>query len=292
MFSNTNLIDVRQTSQFNQFMQTLGWQQGVLRQDKDTVFYSYRTIPLTPFGLVKILRAKKSLDPKMVKQIKRKHRVVIFKQEPFIIAKQKKDQIYFTKDKNNSWPVLPTKTLWLDVTKSENYLLANLKAKTRYNLRKAQQKLVVSIISGDKTSKEQLQNFYQLWSKNKPHNWLFKPKFSELENLVRSFGGKCFFVFISQKCHSERSEESITNNLLATCLILTTPNMAFYWHNASTLKSHQLFAPTLCIWQAILESKKRKMKIFDFEGLWDERFPKLNSGWKGFTKFKLGFSAS
>jgi lipid II:glycine glycyltransferase (peptidoglycan interpeptide bridge formation enzyme) len=66
--------------------------------------------------------------------------------------------------------------------------------------------------------------------------------------------------------------------------------MAFYWHNGSLDIGKKLFAPTLCIWEAILECKRRRLKVFDFEGLYDERFPNKNTSWKGFSRFKLGFS--
>ena len=65
--------------------------------------------------------------------------------------------------------------------------------------------------------------------------------------------------------------------------------MSFYWHNCSTETGKKLFAPTLCVWEVIKESKRRNLQIFDFEGLWDERFPKLNKNWQGFSQFKKGF---
>ena len=35
------------------------------------------------------------------------------------------------------------------------------------------------------------------------------------------------------------------------------------------------------------ERKKEGKKVFDFEGIYDERFPLIS--WKGFTRFKKGF---
>jgi lipid II:glycine glycyltransferase (peptidoglycan interpeptide bridge formation enzyme) len=57
----------------------------------------------------------------------------------------------------------------------------------------------------------------------------------------------------------------------------------------ATKKGKKLFAPTLLVWEALKVSKKRKMKYFDFIGVWDERTPRKNTEWKGFTKFKEGF---
>jgi len=235
------------------------------------------------------------------------------------LERQINNPIYFQVSPNNQWPLLPTKTIWTDLSQSEKNLLGRLKPKARYNLKKAvENKLTVAIIPGNKINHGQLKEFYNLWSHNKPHNFLFKPHFTELKSLVACFGKKCFFVFIYLPCHSNpplRRGKNLAkrnlyapikigarsfsanwrirmteNGVAACCLILISSNMVFYWHNASTKSGKKLFAPTLCVWEAIKEAKRRKLKVFDFEGVWDERFPDLNKGWKGFSRFKEGFT--
>jgi lipid II:glycine glycyltransferase (peptidoglycan interpeptide bridge formation enzyme) len=49
----------------------------------------------------------------------------------------------------------------------------------------------------------------------------------------------------------------------------------------STLSQYTL------LWNGILWAKKNGYKIFDFEGIFDPRFPDKN--WKGFTHFKRSF---
>jgi lipid II:glycine glycyltransferase (peptidoglycan interpeptide bridge formation enzyme) len=41
------------------------------------------------------------------------------------------------------------------------------------------------------------------------------------------------------------------------------------------------------VWYGILWGKKRGAKMFDFEGIYDSRFP--NKSWLGFTHFKKSF---
>ena len=65
--------------------------------------------------------------------------------------------------------------------------------------------------------------------------------------------------------------------------------MAFDWFGANTSVGRNLLAKPLVLWEAIKESKRRGLKVFDFEGIYDKRFPKLNKGWKGFSNFKKGF---
>ena len=312
-FEIDSLQDVRQTAAYADFIRVLGWQTSQI----GTTRIFIKKLPLLPVSLIKVLRHRQPLALKTLGRLQRQHHALITKQEPFLVEKQHGSKVYFRVAKDNHWPLLPTKTLWLDLTYPETKILAKMKPKTRYNLKIATNNcLSAQVISGDRINSQQLVQFYQLWSSNKPHNWLFKPHFSELKSLIGAFGKKCFLVFIYLPCHSEvrHSVEPknlakrnicapikvgarsfaplrMTENEVAACsLILISSNMAFYWHNASTNWGKKLFAPTLCIWETIREAKRRNMIIFDFEGVWDERFPQLNRGWQGFTRFKQGFS--
>lgn len=273
-------------------MEKMGWKvikinnETMKQWDKEARNVFIKKLPFLPFSVIKILRYQGKLQLIKLKNLAKKHRIILTKLEPFKIKKNKNSQIYFKVLKNNKWPLTPTKTLWLDLLKSEKQLLSEMKPKTRYNIRLTQRKKIkAKIIPGNKITNSQLCEFYNLWKKNKPYNWLFRPNFNELKHLVGSFGEKCFFIL-----SINNQQLAISNNLLAGILILTSSNMAFYWHNASTDLGKKLFAPTLCIWQAIKEAKRQSLQIFDFEGLWDERFPKLNKNWKGFTRFKKGFA--
>lgn len=275
---SSNLEDVRQTKEYAHFMKKIGWQIFFI----NSTFIFLKKLPLLPFSVLKVLRYKSALNKAKIEALALKNRAKVVKKEPFKVERIENNQIYFKVFSNNKWPLTPTKTLWLDLKLKEKTLLKNLKPKTRYNLKKAVSKnLDVKVIEGGKINFKQLQGFYKLWKNNKPHNFLFKPSFNELKFLTESFGEKCFFVLVSYR-----------NKLAASSLQLETKNMVFYWHNLSTNQGKKLFAPTLCVWKAIIESKKRKKAVFDFEGVWDERYPRLNQGWKGFTRFKKGFVKS
>jgi lipid II:glycine glycyltransferase (peptidoglycan interpeptide bridge formation enzyme) len=260
-------------------MKSLGWQ--VEQVGKTHAFI--KQLPVVPFSVIKVLRYHPPLNSRTIDRLRRDHRALIVKQEPFLVNKIHGAMTYFQVQPKNRWPLVPTKTLWLDLALSEAKLLTQMKSKTRYNIRKAERENFQSqVVSGDKIDRAQLEQFYKLWSCNKPHNWLFHPHFSELKSLVNAFGEKCYFVLTWKL--------EIGNwKLIAGALILQSNNMAFYWHNASTSLGRKLHAPTLCVWRAIREAKRLGLTVFDFEGVWDERFPQLNKDWKGFTRFKLGF---
>ena len=267
--TSENLQDVRQTNEYASFMGKLGWKIEIFGKTK--IFVKKFLF----FNIVKILRSSELIDSKKIKNKYQPLKLVI--------------QPFGCKAKPCNSPLVPTKTIWINLAKSEKKLLQDLKQKTRYNLKQAQKNnLKLKIISGDKISPQELQDFFNLWQKNKPFDWFFKPSFFELKSLIESFGQRCFFVLM-YPCHPSTTLGMTNSELLASCLILTSDNMAFYWHNCSNKQAKKLFAPTFAVWEAIKESKKRNLKVFDLEGIWDERLPKVNLGWKGFTRFKEGF---
>jgi lipid II:glycine glycyltransferase (peptidoglycan interpeptide bridge formation enzyme) len=62
-----------------------------------------------------------------------------------------------------------------------------------------------------------------------------------------------------------------------------------YQMNGSTAKGRHDFATNLVVWEGMVEGKRRGCRWFDFDGVSDERYPKLVEDWKGFGRFKAGF---
>lgn len=78
-----------------------------------------------------------------------------------------------------------------------------------------------------------------------------------------------------------------TTHLLAGVFSIYTKDTAYYMYAASSTEGKKLFAPTLAAWESIKLAKKRGCKFYDFEGVYDQRFP--IASWKGFSRFKLSF---
>jgi lipid II:glycine glycyltransferase (peptidoglycan interpeptide bridge formation enzyme) len=72
-------------------------------------------------------------------------------------------------------------------------------------------------------------------------------------------------------------------------LLFVAGSCAYYWIAGATKKGKKLFAPTLLVWKSFAEAKRLGATTYDFVGVWDERMPKDNREWVGFTKFKEGF---
>ena len=80
--------------------------------------------------------------------------------------------------------------------------------------------------------------------------------------------------------------------LIGGVLLLHWQNVTYYWIAGATKHGKKLYAPTLLAWEAIKAAQRKKSALFDFVGVWDERIPKQNTEWKGFTKFKEGFGGT
>lgn len=76
---------------------------------------------------------------------------------------------------------------------------------------------------------------------------------------------------------------------IAGVLLVFWEDTAYYWIAGSSKEGKKKFAPTLLVYESLKLARLRGAKRFDFVGVWDERLPKENVSWKGFTKFKEGF---
>ncbi|MBU0619309.1 peptidoglycan bridge formation glycyltransferase FemA/FemB family protein [Patescibacteria group bacterium] len=262
--------DIRQSPAHARFMKSIGWQVATINNIQAFI----KRLPCLPFSLMKIQRFNQPLDKQALDKIIKKHRVVFLKIEPQIQQPTKLSGF-----KKDHWPLSPSHTLWLDLKPSEKQLLAQMKAKTRYNIHLAQKKgLNIKVLRGQQASLTDLKAFYQIWRQRARKIHLNPPRFDQLKSLKTAFGQDFFLLLANQ------NEQLVTG-----LIILKYQQAAWYWHNASTKCGMKLFAPTLLTWQAIQQAKNSGCRLFDFEGIYDPRFSQQTKKWQGFTRFKTGF---
>lgn len=211
-----------------------------------------------------------ALNSKIINLIESKYHPFQFSIEPS--NKSQSDLINKLNFKLSNSPSLPTKSLIIDLTKGEKYLLKNFSQKTRYNIKLSKTKNI-KIVKSDNISV-----FTKFWRENFEKKRF--PFFSQQKNIAalhKSFG-KNSHILLAEK----------DSKLIAALYILIFDKTAYYMYAASNNEGRKLFAPTLLAWEGIFMAKKSGCKIFDFDGIYDERFPL--KGWLGFTKFKKGFN--
>ncbi len=169
----------------------------------------------------------------------------------------------------------PTKTLRLDLKPPLEEILQQMTKEARYEIRKAEKNRVTIRTSDD------IELFADLWQKNALRRGFFIPFKKEIRSVYEAFGDDAYLLlgYLGTLGHLDRP--------LAGALILISGQIASYFHAASTPGGRKMSAPSLLIWEAIKLAKKRGCLVFDFEGIYDERFP--IKSWLGFTHFKKSF---
>jgi len=182
--------------------------------------------------------------------------------------------------------VQPQHTTIVDLTKSEEDLLAAMKQKTRYNIKVAR-KHGVTVREADWSNAHALSaDFERFWALMKEtterdkfhaHDKKYYSKMLEVlsPKKARDLGVRLMFA--------EYEGEPI-----AAALIAHFGDTATYLHGASTAKHKKVMAPHLLHWTAIQQAKEAGIKKYDFHGIAPEDAP-ADHPWRGITRFKTGF---
>lgn len=166
-------------------------------------------------------------------------------------------------------------TSQLDITPSEDELLANMRKATRYEVRKAiSTRVKVETDSSEKTIKK----FYDLQ--------LDTAKRQKFVPFSFKFLSEQFKIFL-QNNQAVLYTARFDSKLLAQAFIIFYGTEAAYHYGASTEDGRKYPGAYLIQWEAIKEAKKRGLKRYNFwgvspEGDKDHRF-------SGLSLFKRGF---
>lgn len=254
-----NFEDLRQTDEWAKYLRLIGWANERIRnQELGIRNYLYiKKFPLLPWSVAKLQRAN-NVDEEQLQKACKKHKVIkLIKHET--VAKT---------------------TIWIDLKKSEKRLLSEMKSKTRYNIGLAKRRGVkIKVIKGSKVKRLDLNTLdliYGLIVENAKRLKIFKMPKKWFEAKVRAFGDKCFGV-VARK----------NGELVAGNMFYCSPTVCFYAESGSTAVGRKLMAPSWCVWEGMMEAKKRNLKIFDFDGIWDGS--RSLKRWQGFSRFKQGF---
>lgn len=164
-------------------------------------------------------------------------------------------------------PVQPQKTLFLDLSRSEEELSAALHQKTRYNIRLAEKK-GVKIIAGGAGD---LPEFWRLISLTGERDG-FRPHGREhYQNMLQS--GADFIKLFFARYEGKN---------IAAGLFGFWGGRATYLHGASDNEFRNVMAPYLLQWTAIKAARAAGCRHYDFYGIDEKK-------WPGVTRFKLGF---
>lgn len=206
----------------------------------------------------------------------KKHRCVFVRLRPQLIDTPENRKLLETKLRAKKSPMhlAAEHTVILDLTKSEDELLKNMRRQTRYEVRRAD-KLGIKVESGN--SEELFKEFHQVQSETAARQHFVPPDLKTLLAEKEAFS-KNAKIYVAKTAEGEP---------IAYGLILIHENEAEYYEAASTDLNHKLPGAYALEWQAIKDLKKQKVKKYNLWGIAPPNQP--HHRYAGVTTFKTGF---
>lgn len=184
---------------------------------------------------------------------------------------------YFNRFHKAPFNMEPRNTLMIDLSKSEEEILKNMKQKGRYNIKIAVREGVEIRVASP--SEAEVLNFADVYSqtvsrkkfdgKDKKY---FEILFGHLKDLNNT---KLFFA-------------SYKGKILASAIVIYYGDRATYFFGGTSSAHREKMAPYLLHWHIIQDAKKAGMRWYDFWGV-SPRDADSSHGWYGFTQFKEKF---
>lgn len=159
----------------------------------------------------------------------------------------------------------------LDIDKSEDEILMNMRKTTRYLIRKAQNMNVQVDESGD------IDAFISLYDRT-----------AKRQGFIGHEGIREEYIVFKKAGNAHLYMASHNNELLSGAIVVNRGNQAIYHHGASI--PSQIPASYLLQWKAIQKAKNEGLKFYNFWGIAPEE--NTNHPWKGLTLFKKGFGGT
>ncbi|RJQ27457.1 peptidoglycan bridge formation glycyltransferase FemA/FemB family protein [Candidatus Parcubacteria bacterium] len=201
-------------------------------------------------------------------------------------------------------PLFTKYTFVLDLTRSEEELLAQMQSKTRYNVRLAQKKGV--FIEKD-NSKEAFNNYLNLTQETTTRQRFYAhtPDYHKLlweticlnpnpNSSPKTKGAKEEIEKIDKNrlayhlLNAKHKADNGSIHTLVSWVLFTFQDTLYYPYGASSSKFKEVMASNLIAWEAIKLGKRLGLKKFDMWGAMGPE-PDTRDPWYGFHRFKQGY---
>ena len=253
---NKKMADLRQSDSYADYIKSLGWK---VIKTSDGVNVFIKKLPVIG-SLVKIQRPR-TINLKEIEEIAKRERALFIKIEPEV-------SLELEDFKKDNWPLLPTKTIRIDLSNN------SVDKDTRYCIKKAEENGLITEESFD------VEQFYEILKASmKIGKWEIPIKIN-VTNLFRAFNN-AKIIFAKKD-----------GEIVSGAMLIFHENIAHFMYAGNNILGRKYFGAYKVLWECIKISKLKGCKFLDLEGVYDERYPKLNKKWVGFTKFKEGFGGT
>ncbi|MBU1126679.1 MAG: peptidoglycan bridge formation glycyltransferase FemA/FemB family protein [Patescibacteria group bacterium] len=172
--------------------------------------------------------------------------------------------------------VQPSYTTILDLTKGEDEILASTKSKTRYNIRLAQRKGVVSRIVGP----EYLPDFLRLMDQTTQRDRFTAHPSIYYEQLLKTLD--------KGEARASLAIAEFEGRVIAANILIDYQGTRTYLYGATSNLHRNVMAQYALHWFVIEDAIQKGMSQFDFFGIAPDGADKSHP-WFGITRYKLGY---
>lgn len=214
-----------------------------------------------------------------LREIGQKENCVYIQIEPNVEKEQASDWTAKNKLVTSFHPLFPKYTFVLDITKSEEELMAQMHQKTRYNVRVAQKHGVEIKEETDEKSFEDYLSLVEETTKRQRF-YSHSKSYQKIlwETLRKNNVGLNARLFLGK----------YKGKTLVAWMLFVFKDTLYYPYGASSNQNRETMASNLMMWEAIKFGKKMGLSKFD---MWGSLGPNADSkdSWYGFHRFKEGY---
>jgi len=263
--------------------QTKIWQQMLKKSGQiseffevENIFVEKRSIGLGQCGLFILWSEEKKITKKLQEKL-----IDICRKEKCLFVQIETLDYKILEEKNKkffkNWyykKFIPPYTCVIDLEKTEEEILGNMKPKGRYNIRLARKKWV-TVKKVEKTEKN-IQKYFEIMQETTSRDNFSGNTKKYYETFLTSLNkSELFFAYFEEK-------------IIAGGIFVFWKKTALYYYGASSNSYRNLMAPYLLQWEAITYAQKKWCKIYDFLGIASP--DEDNSPLAGVTDFKKKLS--
>ncbi len=213
----------------------------------------------------------------------KKNGAVFLKIEPIIENVIATSPDLYRGPRNDNWtqgkPILPQHTFYVDLSKSEKELKANLHEKTRYNIGLAVRK---GVEVREETSEEGMEKFIAILVETEKRQKFFSHN-EDYYRLMWKTMSKTKIIHVLNAYFEGKPTASI--------VLFKFNDFLYYPYGGSLYEYRHLMSPQLLHWEAIKLGKKLKCKTYDLWGSYKNE-PIENDPWWGFYRLKAGLGGT
>lgn len=271
-------MDIRQSENWGKYLTSIDWKVEKIGLSQAFI----RPIPLTGRSVIKIQHPYNPLPLSKIDELAKKHKALFAIIEPDIKDFKNEGGFYKFGFQPAKMSYTHTATIYINLQRSLKKLLSSFSENARRNIKKSQSNnlQIKTVLLKDQSNDEEFKKFYSLLTNLTKLKKFYVPGYREFYKKMLAFKNNSAILFAFNQDNSQP---------IAAVWLGFLKDTAIYMNTGITEEGYKFLANYLLVWESFKLAKKMKLKLFDFEGIYDSRFPKYRKSWINFSEFKKRF---